>query len=268
MKKATKGALAMVVAGAVTFSISSALLVDPIPKKIIEENTLIRSGDQEKTAVNKQAEKPVAERTYINKMKAGANVLSEDKSLEKTSKANVAAPAVKRNTETFSKNNNTIIRTSEKINKTSSKTTLAASGTKARTTVTVSSATGTRPTNTASAPASKLMPATSTKAPTTTASSKPTGTNKTSTAAAPTSKPAPSASTKAPVTTTASKPTSAKTTNTKPTLAAKKAAAAPKGNADKSTTPAAANRGQQVSQAAKEKAANKPDKEENNGKKM
>lgn len=46
MKKLTKGALSMVLAGSVTFSVTNALLGDPSSKRVVEENAFTNSGDQ------------------------------------------------------------------------------------------------------------------------------------------------------------------------------------------------------------------------------
>jgi hypothetical protein len=119
-------------------------------------------------------------------------------------------------------------------------------------------------------------PSTSIKAPMKTTASASTGTNKTSAATRPAVKTKPQESAKASKTTTASSPTETTTTSgdtvpvatTKPSTSAEpqKTTTAPSsiGNAATETT----NHGQQVSEAAKEKAASNQDQKENNGKKM
>lgn len=54
MKKLTKGAFSMVLAGAVTFSVTNALLVDPSANRVAEENSVTISKGPKKTDVTKE----------------------------------------------------------------------------------------------------------------------------------------------------------------------------------------------------------------------
>lgn len=49
MNKLTKGAFAMVLAGAVTFSVTNALLVHPVSKRLAKETAFTITGDQKKS---------------------------------------------------------------------------------------------------------------------------------------------------------------------------------------------------------------------------
>lgn len=69
MKKINKGALAMVLAGSVTFSVVTALLTDQSSKHLAEENVLTISEDQQKADVIKQPEKTVKDQTPATNVK-------------------------------------------------------------------------------------------------------------------------------------------------------------------------------------------------------
>ncbi|MEY2196649.1 hypothetical protein AB7942_28635 [Neobacillus sp. BF23-41] len=213
MIKITKGALAMVLAGSVTFSVANALLGQPI-KQLTKEIALPISADRKKADVINPAEKKDKPQTQA------ANVKNHDIAVIQVSLKN-------RNT------NDTAVAAVQQNREKSSD----------RTTTSVANPRGTTTTK----PVAKTIPVKSTKAPTTTR--KPTTTKTAATSA--TTKPAaptiPATSVKAPPTTT---PPSTTKTNTSGAATTK------------------TNRGQQVSQAAKEKAASQSDQKENNGKKM
>lgn len=214
MNTLTKGALAMVLAGSVTFSVTNALLVDPSSKRLTEENALTVTGDQNEGDKITKAEKTVKDQTPTTNVEDSETKLSHDipasqVTFKNKNQNDMAVDPIQQNTKKSSKR---IATNPASINET---------------TTTTSTATTTR--------------TTSIKAPTTTTASKPTGTTETSVATTPAPTTKPATSTKAPATTT----TSAPGTNTTIT-----------------------NRGQEVSQAAKEKAASNRDKKENNGKNL
>jgi hypothetical protein len=168
MNKITKGALAMVLAGSVTFSVANALLADQPLKRLAKEIALPISADRKKADVVNQAEKKVKVQTPTTNVK-DHDIAAIHVSLKNS---NMAKAAIQTDREKSSDRNTT------------------------------------------TTPAATTKPATSAKAPSTTTTP----------------------------TTTETNTKSATTTNT--------------------------NRGQQVSQAAKEKAAIQRDIKENNGKKM
>jgi len=188
MKKLTKGALTMVLAGAVTFSVTNALLATPPAKQLKEKIASTISGDRKIVDVTK--EKTVEEQTPTSNVKdrqtkIAHNIDSFQVALKNESDRSIAANQ---------QNTKESITNPAKANATTTTT-----------------------------PAEPTIPATSTKATT------PTNTSTTPT------------STTSPTTTGSNTP---------------------------STTTTPSNYGQQVSQAAKEKAASRQDSKENNGKKM
>jgi hypothetical protein len=221
MKKLTKGALAMVLAGSVTFSVTNALLVNQSSKKFTEENASTISGDPKKAGIISQAEKTVKDHTPTTNVKDGQTKLSHDipafqESLKNRNKSDMAIAAIQQNTKKFSKRTTTNPANTDTATTTKpAATAISSTRAKAPTTTTTPVTTGTNTTNVTTTPVATTIPSTSTKAPTATTTPTATGTNTTT------------------------------STNTKTT-----------------------NRGQQVSQAAKEKAASHEDKKDKNGKKI
>ncbi|PWW31058.1 hypothetical protein DFO73_10252 [Cytobacillus oceanisediminis] len=213
MNTLTKGAFAMVLAGSVTFSVTSALLVE----RLTEEHALAVFGNQKKRYVISQAEKTVKAQTSKTNGKGDETKLSQ-KALKISNKNNMEAAATQQNTKKISKSTATTTSKVKETTTTAALKTTSVASTKAPTT----KATSTQ---------------TETKAPTTKATSTQTGTK------APTIH---EASEKAPMATT------------KPT---------PAGTNTKDAASSTINPGQEVSQAAKEKAVSDQDKKENNGKK-
>ncbi|MBO1514914.1 hypothetical protein [Metabacillus bambusae] len=250
MTTITKGALAMVLAGAVTFSVTNALLDEQSSKQVIKEIALTQSGDQKKADAINQAKKTVEDPTPITNVKEVETKLSHDnpaiQAAKNSNKSDIAITAIPLNKKQFSKSTTSnSASTNETTTTTPTVITKPATSTKAPTTV--SARTGTNKTSASTTPAVTTKPTTSAKAPTTTPASKPTETNKTSASTTPAVTTKPTASAKTPTVTTAPTPTGTNTT---------------------STTTTTTNRGQQVSQDAKEKAASLRDQQENNGKKM
>lgn len=68
MKKATKGALAMVLVGSVTFSVTNALLVDHSTKKVAQIHTSTHSGVQKTASDTNQTEKIVKAQPSITEV--------------------------------------------------------------------------------------------------------------------------------------------------------------------------------------------------------
>ncbi|MDQ0245251.1 hypothetical protein J2S09_002827 [Bacillus fengqiuensis] len=224
MKKVTKGALSMVLAGSVTFAVTNALLGDQISNLLTGENALIRSGEMKKEDGISQAEKTVKDQMQTTNVKGGQTKLSHD------------VPASEEAFNNRSKSNTINLAST---NKTTTKT-----------------------------PAVATKPAISTKTLTATTTPKPTRTNTTNATPAASTKPA--ASAKAPTTTSAPKPTGTNTTSATPTPAAPPKTTTPTPVETNTTSPitTTTNHGQEVSQAAKEKAASRQDTKENNGKNM
>ncbi|NYE08431.1 hypothetical protein F4694_005279 [Bacillus niacini] len=206
MNTMTKGAIAMVLAGSITFSVAHTLLGDQSSIRLAEENAGTISGDPKKADIINHAEKEVKNQTPASKGKdqerAALNVASNN------SEINVAT--IQQNSS--SKNNTT----------TPSDRNMIITATSAETTITSTSVKG--PTTTTTTPTTSGSDATS-------VSTKPE-----------TTKPASTPTTTAPPTKTETNATSTSSTDT--------------------------NRGQQVSQVAKEKAENRSDLKENNGKNM
>ncbi|WP_374721403.1 hypothetical protein [Peribacillus tepidiphilus] len=227
MKKLTKGALAMVLAGSFTFSVTNALLVNQSSKKFTEENASTISGDPKKTGIISKAEKTVKDHTPTTNVKDGQTKLSHDipafqESLKNRNKSDMAIAAIQQNRKKFSKRTTTNPANTDTATTTKpAATAISSTRAKAPTTTTTPVTTGTNTTNVTTTPVATTIPSTSTKAPTATTTPTATGTNTT-------------------------------TSTTKTT----------------STTTKTTNRGQQVSQAAKEKAASHEDKKDKNGKKI
>jgi hypothetical protein len=221
MIKITKGALAMVLAGSVTFSVANALLGQPI-KQLTKEIALPISADRKKADVINPAEKKDKPQT------PAANVKNHDIAVIQVSLKN-------RNT-----NDTAVAAVQQNREKSSDRTTTSATNPRGTTTT---------------KPFAKTIPVKSTKAPTTTSKSTTTRTAAIRTTTKPAAQTIPATSAKAP--TTATTPTTSKTSTT-----------TTKTNKTTSATTTKTNRGQQVSQAAKEKAASQSNKKENNGKKM
>jgi hypothetical protein len=206
MNTITKGAIAMVLAGSITFSVANTLLGDQSSIRLAEEHASTISGDPKKADIINQAEKAVKDQTPASKGKdqeiAALKVASNN--------SEMYIATIQQNSS--SKNNTTNPSDTNKI----------ITATPAVTTIT----------------------STSVKEPTTTTTTSTTlGSNATSVTTNPeTTKPASIPKTAAPPTKTETNATSTSSTET--------------------------NRGQQVSQAAKEKAENQRELKENKGKNM
>ncbi|WP_162990091.1 hypothetical protein [Mesobacillus foraminis] len=275
MSTRTKGALAMVLAGAVTFSISAALLVEESTKELIKRSASALNDNLKKTDMISGAEKTVnAQTPAVNDNKDVQTKLSSNPSaLEKVpdnkNTSDAAIALVDENTKNVSK------KTAE--NPASSETPVPAPAAATKPEINV------KPSRTAAVAVSPV-PETITVRP----SPKPAAPKQvTSKDSSPTKT---ETRIKAPVTTTDSASTTTKKdrTTTAPsapaksipaTPAATKSAASPKApaertaSASKGTDPASSaakpvNRGQEVSQAAKEKAEINKEQKENNGKKL
>ncbi|KAA9030671.1 hypothetical protein [Niallia endozanthoxylica] len=223
MKKLTKGAFAMVLAGAVTFSITNALLVQESPKRGLKEKDIAISEVPKQSDVTNQDEKPSKDQLSISIVK----------DVETKPSLHPAAVQVAENnrnmseTKTIAANNqNTegVIKTTATTSEHSTVATAAPpSGTSSKGSTPTSTSTTPR-TNSPSEPAPTSTPTSEEQAPmptTTPASNEP----------APTTTPA------APETTAPSEPVPV---------------AATKPNAPEANPAAAGNYGQQVSQAVKE----------------
>ncbi|MDR7240784.1 hypothetical protein [Neobacillus drentensis] len=264
MNKLTKGALAMVFAGSVTFSVTNALLADQPLKRLAKQIALPISADRKHADVVNHAEKKVKVQTPV------ANVNDHDNEAGQISLKNsdTAIAAIQTNREKSS--NRTITSLSyrnETTTPTSVATTVSVKSTKAPTTMSTPktpvapSKPSTTTTSGTKKPVTAAKPVTTTKVPTAT---NPGTSTKAPTAAKP------GTNSKAP---TASKPgTSTKTpaTTTTPTKSRSKTKTSTTAKSNpSSTTTTKTNRGQQVSQAAKEKAASrKENKKETNVNKM
>ncbi|MEH7120562.1 hypothetical protein V7128_24540 [Neobacillus vireti] len=206
MNKLTKGALAMVLAGSVTFSITNALLGGQSTKRLVEDTALAISEHPKKAEVIHQANKAVKDQTPPTNAKDVQSKLSPNiVALENENKSDRAITAIQQNTEYLT------ARTTTKSASKNTTTTTTPAPTTGKPMATTTTTSPTTRTNTAGG--TTTIPATSRKASTATAASPAAGTNA----------------------------ASAATTKT--------------------------NKGQQVSQAAKENAANR-DKKENNGKNL
>ncbi len=229
----TKGALAMILAGAVTFSVTNSLLVDQSSKLLMKENALRIFEDREKEGIISQAEKTVKDQTPTMDVQKGQTKLSNDSpnntAIESKNMSNMDQAASQQNTK--------VLKTSTTTNLASTNETIIttpAVTTKPKTSV-KSSTTTQRETGTTSGPTTTTAEAT----PET--SERPTPTVSKPTAAAAETKP---------------KTSKKETTTTTP----------PKKTNQNSELTTTTNRGQEVSQSAKEKAANQIDEKENNEK--
>jgi hypothetical protein len=209
MNKRTKGALAMVLAGSVTFSVINAMLDDQPSKRIAKEIALTISGIQKKAGVINQAEKTTKDQT--------PKMNGKDVQSKLSSNASAFQADNQQNNENFTEN------------------------------TTTNSANTDRTTTTA--PAATTLIATTIKAPKTTTIPAATATNITSETSTTGTDPTSKSTTTIPTTTRTSTTNANATTTT-------------------STTSTTTSHGQQVSQAAKEKAASHQDKKVNNGKKF
>lgn len=85
MNKLTKGAIAMVLMGSVTFSITNALFADHSSKRIAEANAAIRSGDQKKADHKDLSSKRLAEANTLSNFgnqKTADDINQADKSVQ------------------------------------------------------------------------------------------------------------------------------------------------------------------------------------------
>ncbi|MFS0638180.1 hypothetical protein AB1K84_19935 [Mesobacillus foraminis] len=278
MSTRTKGALAMVLAGAVTFSISAALLVEESTKELIKRSASALNENLKKTNMISGAEKTVNAQTppVNDKKDVQINLSPNPSALEKApdnkNTSDAAIALVDENTKNVSK------KTAEKsasIKQSETAVPAPSAATKPdisvkpsrKTAVAVSpvpETTTARPAPKPAAPkqvtskgSSPTKTETRIKAPVTTTDSASTTTKKDRTATAP-SVPAKSI----PATPAATK------SATSPKAPAARTASASKGTDPASSAVKPANRGQEVSQAAKEKAEINKEQKENNGKKL
>jgi hypothetical protein len=104
MNKLTKGALAMVLAGSLTFSITNALLVHQSSKRLAEENALTISGVQKKADVINPAEKTVIDQKPTTngkgvQTKLSHNIAAFQVALKNKNKSDMTIASVQQNTE-------------------------------------------------------------------------------------------------------------------------------------------------------------------------
>ncbi|WP_078432163.1 hypothetical protein [Metabacillus halosaccharovorans] len=228
----TKGALAMILAGAVTFSVTNSLLVDQSSKLLMKENALKIFEDREKEGLISQAEKTVKDQTPTIDVQKVQTKISNDSpnntAIENKNMSNMDQASSQQNT---------------KVLKTSTTTNLASTNETIITT-----------------PAVNTKPKTSVKSSTTTQRETGTTSRPTATTAEATpeksEKPTPTTTTTSKENNTASKPTAA-AAETKPKTSKKATTTTPP---PKKTNPSSelttiTNRGQEVSQSAKGKAA-------------
>jgi hypothetical protein len=181
MNTLTKGALPMILAGAVTFSVTNALLVHHTSKRLTEENALTISGKEKKAGVISQAEKKVKDQPQTTNVKDGKTKLSHNiaalqVAFKNRNKSDMDIKANKQNTKKLSKSTTTNLAST---NETTAKT-IRTTSAKATTTTTASTPTGTNPKSAATTIVATTIPATSAKAATTTSAPTPTETNTTS----------------------------------------------------------------------------------------
>lgn len=163
MKRVTKGALAMVLAGSVTFSVANAMLDNSLTKQLVKENPFRITADRKKAdIINKAAKKNIAEKPTTN----GKD--HEIAAVQASSKNSNQQNIEKSSSRTTTSAANTNVNTTPKPVK----------STKAPTTTSKSTTTRTAATSATTKPAVTTRPATSTKAPTT---SKPVTTTPTKT---------------------------------------------------------------------------------------
>ena len=238
MKKLTKGALAMVLAGAVTFSVTNALLVGQSTKRLAEEN-----GDHKKADVINQAEKTVKDQIQTTngkdvQTKLSYNTAAFQVALKNRNKSNMTIAAIQQNPEKLTK---TTITNLAYKNETTTAT-----------------------------PAVATIPVTSAKVPLTTTTPTTTGAKTTTTPATTGTKTTTTPTTTGAKTTTTPTTTGANTTTTTPTTTGANTTTTPTTTGTNTTTASTTttNHGQQVSQVVKEKAVSHKDKKENNENKM
>jgi|GEM_PF-2796060 len=270
MNKLTKGALAMVLAGSVTFSIANVLLVDQSSKRLIKEKDLTISEVPKRSDVINQGEKTAKDQTSATNVKdvqtkPSHNTAAFQAAIKNRSESDTTLVASHQNTErstgktiTNSANTNTAITTMSAATRGKEATTTTTS------TTTATNATRAKAPTTTTAPAKTRTNTAGAKESTTTTAPTKTVTNTAGAKEAPTTATAPTET----VTNTAGAK-EAPTTATTPTKTATNTT-----SATKKTT----NHGQQVSQNAKAKAASSQNKKEkvrgpqnkkeNNGKKM
>ncbi|RID89139.1 hypothetical protein D1953_00780 [Peribacillus asahii] len=283
MNKLTKGALAMVLAGSVTFSIANVLLVDQSSKRLIKEKDLTISEVPKRSDVINQGEKTAKDQTSATNVKdvqtkPSHNTAAFQAAIKNRSESDTTLVASHQNTErstgktiTNSANTNTAITTmsaatrGKEATTTTTSTTTATNATRAKApTATRTNTAGAKAPTTTTAPAKTRTNTAGAKESTTTTAPTKTVTNTAGAKEAPTTATAPTET----VTNTAGAK-EAPTTATTPTKTATNTT-----SATKKTT----NHGQQVSQNAKAKAASSQNKKEkvrspqnkkeNNGKKM
>ncbi|WP_026582016.1 hypothetical protein [Bacillus sp. J33] len=220
MNTLTKGALAMVLAGSVTFSFTNSWLIEQSSKFLTKENAFILSKVQKKEDVISQKEKTVKDQTLTANVKDDQSKLSQDipasQAADKNNNNHLAEAAVQQDTKKISKSSTT-------------------------------------------APVSKTMPVKSSKAPAAKPSTTATGTK--------TAK-APEVNETSPSVVNTTSPKAPEVNQTSPKTPKTKTEIKPAGTSPNSAAATANNRGQEVSQAAKENAASARDTKENNGKNM
>ncbi len=221
MNTLTKGALAMVLAGSVTFSFTNSWLIEQSSKFLTKENAFILSKVQKKVDVISQKEKTVKDQTPTANVKDDQSKLSQDipasQAAENNSKKNqMAGAAIQQDTKKISKSSTT-------------------------------------------APVSKTMPVKSSKAPAAKPSTTATGTKTAQ---------APVVNETSPPVVNKTSPKAPEVNQTSPKTPKTKTEIKPAGTSPNSAAATANNRGQEVSQAAKENAASARDTKENNGKNM
>jgi hypothetical protein len=223
MQNRSKGALAMVLAGAVTFSVTNSFLPEPMTR-IANELALHVSGDAKKADIIRKQETAIKEQSAIMNGEEGQTKLSDGPPVVQKTKNEGAGKAHHQNIKSTATNQ-------ARTNETTTESPSAAIG------KSISS-----PAGEAKQPSSSA-PAVSPKAPAASVESKPTSTKNTSAAKQPAEAAKPATSTK-------------KTVSTNPSLVKK--------TTNKTTTPT--NRGQEVSQSAKEKAADNREQKGNSRK--
>ncbi|SFB02028.1 MULTISPECIES: hypothetical protein [unclassified Bacillus (in: firmicutes)] len=172
MNKRTKGALAMVLAGAVTFSVTNSLLVDLSPKRLTKEIASTISGDPKKGDIISKAEKAVKNQTPTTNVKEDHSELTQDiTSLQVAVKRENNSDIKASNLDTKKLSSSTTTNPTS-TNETTS--TIRTTSTKAPTTTTASVPKATKPTGSTATTVATTIRATSSKAPTTTTAPVPT----------------------------------------------------------------------------------------------
>lgn len=175
MKKLSRGAFSMVLAGAVTFSVTNALLVE----RLVKEHSLIIYGDQIKSDVTK--EKMTKDQTPKTNVEDGHNKLSDNiadsqAALKKSNDRDMALAAIQQNTKKSTNVVSTSAANENAATTTSASTVTSAKAPAAKPIVTAAPAKTAAPTQTA-APTVTAKPAQSTKPKTTGTSAATTTTN-------------------------------------------------------------------------------------------